>query len=415
MRPDGTGTSPVPKSLKDAAAFDVADPLAPLRAKFSLPDHVTYLVGHSLGPPPLKALETLRDTAKQDWAEGLVGSWNSADWIDLPQIVGRRIAQLIGAPAQSVIVCDSVSINLFKLVGSLLHQAAAQSRLVVDASEFPTDQYIVERLADRFGAEFLRLQTGDDLDTLKDGDILVRSLVDYRTSEVADVRAIEAVADKQGFTVVWDLSHATGVLDLKLADWGAKYAVGCTYKYLNGGPGAPAFLYVDPAHISSLETPLAGWLGHARPFAFEPRYEAAEGMQRFVAGTPPILSLSALNGALEIFDEADLATVENKARCLGDMCLSRFEALELQTQSPKVGARRGGHVSFEHDHASAISQALAQQGYKTDFRTPTTIRIGLSPLFLTFTEVWRALEALEGILTANTYLDPKFTVKAKVT
>jgi len=404
-----------PNSFEDAVAFDAKDPLAAARSEFSLPDGITYLVGHSLGPPPRRALAALRDAGAREWAAGLVGSWNTAGWIDLPAAVGARIARLIGVGAEDVIVCDSVSINLFKLVGALTGTESLSKRIIVESGEFPTDQYILERLANISGAEFVRAEAGAGPDALEQGGVLVRSLVDYRTAKIADVQAVEGKARKHGGAVVWDLSHATGVLDLKLSDWGVKYAVGCTYKHLNGGPGAPAFLYVESGQIRGLDTPIAGWLGHARPFGFEDVYEPADGMQRFVAGTPPILSMAALNGALDIFEAISLRDIEDKAQKLGSLYLSAFAKLGLETTTPPSANDRGGHVNFSHPEGYALSRALAERGFQSDFRTPTTIRFGLSPLFLSYVDVWRALEALEDILKTEAYRAPRFSVRAKVT
>lgn len=404
-----------PTSRNAAADFDKKDPLASARSNFVVAQDVTYLVGHSLGPPTRRALDRLRDAGEVEWAGGLVGSWNTAGWIDLPSTVGAQIAGLIGVAADDVVVCDSVSINLFKLVGALMDAQGISKRIIVEAGEFPTDQYILERLAQIVGAEFVRAEPGTGPEHLETGSVFVRSLVDYRTAAIADVRGVEDLARKRGGAVVWDLSHATGVVDLKLADWGVKYAVGCTYKYLNGGPGAPAFIYVDRDHVGALDTPLAGWLGHARPFAFENDYAPRDGVARFVAGTPPILTMSALAGALDVFDGVSLGDVEHKAQRLGDMCLAAFSKLGLPSLSPPIGTRRGGHVSLSHPDGYAVSRALAERGFKTDFRPPTTIRFGLSPLFLSYVEVWNVLEALEDILKTQAYREPRFSVRAKVT
>lgn len=404
-----------PTSLEEAIAFDKVDPLADVRSAFLLPNEITYLVGHSLGPATNLSLAALRDTADTEWRTGLVGSWNSAEWIDMPRILGAQIAKLIGASSDDVIVCDSVSINLFKLVGALLRARRSDARIIVEAGEFPTDQYILEGLARQVGSQLIRVARGSGASAMENGDILVRSLVDYRTAEVADVRQMEMDAERIGGTIVWDLSHATGVLDLRLGDEGARFAVGCTYKYLNGGPGAPAFIYVRDDAVADLQTPLAGWLGHADPFAFTDHYEAAEGVQRFVAGTPPILSMAALKGALHAFDGVNLSDVEAKSRRLGNMCLSVFSRLGLPSPSPPIGKRRGGHVSLIHDHGYAVSRALAKSGIKTDFRTPDTIRLGLSPLFLSYADVWRALETLAEILETKRYLDTEFSVRLRVT
>lgn len=404
-----------PRSLEDALARDAADPLAGARVAFALPDDEIYLVGHSLGPPTHRALETLHETATSEWAVGLVGSWNSADWIDLPQSLGAKIARLIGVEPGEVIVCDSVSVNLFKLVGALTRTRRTGARIIVEAGEFPTDQYILERLAQQTGSDFVRAPKGAGIDVLEADDVLVRSLVDYRTADVAEVPQMESIATDKGGSIVWDLSHATGVLDLELANDGAKYAVGCTYKYLNGGPGAPAFIYVRADMSDALQTPLAGWLGHADPFGFSDEYQAAPGVQRFVAGTPPILSMAALNGALEVFGGVNMAELEAKARQLGEMCLAVLDGMGLPSPSPGIGARRGGHISLNHADGYAISQALADRGIKTDFRTPDTIRFGLSPLYLRYADVWRALEALDEILSTKSYLGEECSNPSKVT
>lgn len=404
-----------PTSLEEAIAHDAADPLADVRSAFLVPDEVTYLVGHSLGPSTSRSLAVLRDTAEIEWRTGLVGSWNSANWIDMPRMLGTQIARLIGAARDEVVVCDSVSVNLFKLVGALLRGRRSDARIIIEAGEFPTDQYILEGLARLVGSRLIRVPRGTGPSALETDDVLVRSLVDYRTAEIADVRQMETVAERNGGTIVWDLSHATGVLDLRLAEQGARFGVGCTYKYLNGGPGAPAFIYVRGDAIADLQTPLAGWLGHADPFAFTDNYEAAEGIQRFVAGTPPILSMAALKGALHAFDGLNLSDVEAKSQRLGDMSLAVFSRLGLQSPSPPIGTRRGGHVSLIHNDGYAVSQALAKSGIKTDFRTPDTIRLGLSPLFLSYSEVWRALETLAEILETKRYLDAEFSVRLKVT
>jgi kynureninase len=226
---------------------------------------------------------------------------------------------------------------------------------------------------------------------------------------------MEALAAQAGAVIIWDLSHATGILNLQLADWGAKFAVGCTYKYLNGGPGAPAFIYVSADEVDKLETPLAGWLGHAEPFAFSDHYAPAPGVTRFVAGTPPILSMTALKGALGVFENLSLTDIEAKVQRLGDMCLATFAALGLRSNSPPIGTKRGGHVSLIHPDGYAISQALAKAGFKTDFRTPDTVRFGLCPLYLSYSDVWRSMQTLSDILESEIYLQPEYAVRAKVT
>lgn len=405
-----------PKTHAEAESFDRVDTLAGARDAFDLPEGVTYLVGHSLGPPPRAALASVSDAAHSEWKDGLVGSWNSAGWINLPGQVGARLARLVGVASDEIIVCDSVSLNIFKLASALLEMPGRARRLIVEESEFPTDQYMIERLASLWGAEFLRAGNGQGRSALASGGgVLVKSLVDFRTGEIENVPAYEAAADESGGAMIWDLSHATGVLNLTLADWGARYAAGCTYKYLNGGPGAPAFIYVRGDCVDALETPLPGWLGHAAPFAFDVSYTPAPGVQRFVSGTPGILSMSALNGALDVFDGLDMEMVHAKAQRLGDMCLYRFAQMGLECNSPGIGAPRGGHVSLLHAAGYPISRALSERGHKTDFRTPDIIRFGLSPLFLRYADVWATLDDLADILETQVWRDPRFSVREQVT
>ena len=406
-------TAHIPTSLTEAEALDAADPLGPARARFQSPEGETYLVGHSLGPLSDAARKSL-DGALAHWRADAVGAWNTASWIDMPMALGARIAPLIGARAGEVVVCDSVSVNLFKLAGALAARHP-DARIVVEAGEFPTDQYILERLAGVTGCGFTRAGAWQGTAHLAPGTVLVRSLVDYRTAEVADMAASEAMARAAGADIIWDLSHATGVLDLKLAERGARYAVGCTYKYLSGGPGAPAFLYVEGDLADALRSPVEGWLGHAQPFAFESDYAPAPGVERFVTGTPPILSMAALAGALDLFEGVDLALLEAKARRLGDMCLLAFARLGLPSGSPPVGRRRGGHVAFTHPQGYALSRALMARGVRCDFRTPDTIRFGLSPLTLSYAEVWRALATLEDVLENREFKRAEYQTGAKVT
>jgi kynureninase len=402
----------VPQTRGDALARDRSDPLAAIRAAFRLPGGVTYLVGHSLGPATHRAVERVIAAAADEWAGDLVGAWNSAGWIDLAEQVGGRIAGLIGAESDEVIVCDSVSVNLFKLAAAALGK---ERRIIVEDDEFPTDQYVSKGLSDLSGADFVRTGADGGIEALAKGGVLVKSLVNYRSAQIADIAAHEAAAAASGGTVVWDLSHATGVIHVDVAGSGMRLATGCTYKYLNGGPGAPSFIYARRDLLNSLHNPLPGWMGHARPFAFESDYEPRNGTMRFASGTPGILSLSALAGALEAFDGVDMQTVEAKALALGDMCLSRLAQMKLETRSPAISSARGGHVSWCHPEGYAIVRALAAEGIMADFRTPDTIRFGLSPLFLSYADVWDALDRLEAILATAAWDRAEFKVRAKVT
>ena len=401
------------QALSSAQALDRADSLADRRTLFSLPEGCLYLVGHSLGPPPISAMERIA-AAQKAWQEHLVRSWNSAGWIDLAERVGGRIAPLIGVDTDEVIIADSVSVNLFKLSTTAL-PLARRKLIMVEEDEFPTDQYIAEEMARQLGSEFERLAAGSAFDALKLGGVLIRSAVNYRSSEVADIKAFEAEADKHGTLIVWDLSHATGVMDLSLKSSGARLAAGCTYKYLNGGPGAPAFVYVERSLASRLASPLPGWMGHDSPFSFSPHYKPRTGTARFASGTPPILSLAALDGALDAFEDMPPAALCAKARSLGGIVIAQAEAAGLEVMSPRASARRGGHVSIRIKEGYPVVQAMAAKGIMADFRAPDTVRLGLSPLFLSHEDVARAMAHLGEILQSRSWDRPEYHARARVT
>jgi len=405
-----------PASLSDVLALDAADPLRDARALFDLKPGLIYLDGNSLGPPPRTALARLERTAHEDWKRGLIASWNTAGWIDWPRRCGDRIARIIGAEPGSVLVCDSVSVNIFKLAGALLLRSGGRG-LAVEAGEFPTDGYILDGLARLSGARLHRVAPGTPPDALPSGvGVLVRSAVQYKTGAKLDIAADEAAAARSGVEIIWDLSHAAGLIDLKLAEDGASYAVGCGYKYLNGGPGAPAFLHVRTERLEGLDQPVSGWMGHARPFAFDDAYDGAAGIERFAAGTPPILAVASLDGALDVFDGLKMAALEAKARALGDLFLARTQALGLETVSPGIGgAPRGGHVSLKHPDGYAIVQALIARGVVGDFRSPDLMRFGFSPLILSFADVFDAAAALVETVTSGAYRDPAFQQRSAVT
>jgi len=402
-----------PISRAEAMLLDQNDPLAAKQALFDLPDGVAHLVGHSLGPPPKGALDRL-DAAQRDWARGLVRSWNSAGWIDLAERTGDRIAALIGAGPGEVIVADSVSVNLFKLAAAAL-PLARKYVLFVEEDEFPTDQYIVAGLGAISGADVRVLPPGGTAAALSAGGVFIHSVVNFRSGEVADIAAHEREANKHGALILWDLSHATGVLDLKLGAEGARLATGCTYKYLNGGPGAPSFVYAARELASKLATPLPGWMGHAAPFAFDGTYAPREGVARFASGTPPILSLEALSGALEAIEGLPLIQLQDKARALGALAIARAQGMGLEILSPADDSVRGGHVSVRIPEGYPVVQALAARGVMADFRVPDTVRFGFSPLFLSYETVWDAMDALANILSSRSWDQPQFHARARVT
>ena len=407
---------PFPETLDEARLLDREDPLGSLRGHFKMPSGTVYLVGHSLGAASASAIRRARATLDKEWPDGIVRSWNDADWIDLPQKVAASLSRVIGADPDEVMVCDNVSTNLFKLAAAAGQLPLKSNLLIVEENEFPTDQYIIEGLSNLSGAKFLRAETDDGINQLKNkGGILVRSVVSYRSSAVTDIAAYEKVAREAGGAIVWDLSHATGVVALDLRAAGARFAAGCTYKYLNGGPGAPAFLYISNDVVDDLVSPLPGWMGCANPFEFTPTYQPKKGAARFASGTPPILSLSALAGALEVFDDLEIEVVAAKTRRMGDLCLAWADRLGLPSESPAIGEMRGGHVSLLHKDGYPVARALAAAGVITDFRAPNAIRFGFSPLYNSFEDVWRAMAALQEILISGSWDTPAFKKQAKVT
>ncbi|MGJ3233023.1 MAG: kynureninase [Oceanicaulis sp.] len=401
-------------SRTDAEALDRADPLAGRREAFDVPDGVIYLDGNSLGPLPRASRDALHQAIETEWRTDLIKSWNTAGWIDLPLRTGDRIARLIGAPAGSVLCADSVSVNLFKLAASLVTRGAGL--VAVERGDFPTDGYILEGLARLSGAGFSLIEPGAGVAGLPEpGGVLVRSAVHYKTAEIVDIEAEEREAARRGASIIWDLSHAAGLVDTSLEARGARYAVGCGYKYLNGGPGAPGFVYVHPSVSGDLAQPLSGWMGHQNPFEFTDGYRPAEGIGRFAAGTPPILSMTALHAALSLHDGLDLSALEAKARALGDLFLARIAPLGLDCVSPGIGAPRGGHVSVRHGDGYAIVQALIEQGIIGDFRAPDLMRFGFSPLVLSHAEVFDAAEALVETVRSGRYREARFSKRGAVT
>lgn len=408
----------LPRSRTECETLDARDPLCAGRERFALPQGVIYLDGHSLGPATHGALARTEATARSEWAGGLIRSWNTAGWIDLPQTVGAKIARLIGADAENVLVTDSVSVNLFKLAAAALPLLGKPGRppyVMYEQGEFPTDASIVTGLCDMTGALPFQIAARGVLNTFNGmHGVLIRSLVNYRTGEVADVAAYEAVAAKSNTLIIWDLSHATGVIDVDLKALGVKLAVGCTYKYLNGGPGAPAFVYVRDMPETFM-SPIWGWFGAKEQFDFDAHYEQKDGAAGFAAGTPPVLSMSALDAALDAFDGVDMRAANMKARALGDLIIARADAIGLQTISPRESSQRGGHVSLVHENGYAIVQALIARDVIPDFRSPDAMRFGVAPLYIRFVDVWDAMDQLADILETRAWDRPEFHARAKVT
>lgn len=406
---------------QDCLDRDATDPLAAIRARFSLPDGVIYLDGNSLGALPLAAAQAVHEAVRSQWGSDLISSWNKHGWIGLPQKVGGKIARLIGAEADEVVAADSVSVNLFKLAAAAVSARPGRRVVVTEGGDFPTDLYILQGLAGIMPeVELQVVEPGGIPAALNDQTaVVLLSHVHYRSGAVRDMAELNAAIHTAGALSLWDLSHSAGVLDVDLNRDGADLAAGCGYKYLNGGPGAPAYLFVARRHQTALRNPLSGWMGHARPFDFVENYAPAPGIDRWLCGTPPILSLTALDAAIDAFDGVDMAMAASRARELGDLFIRRVEARcagkGLALASPREAGTRGGQVSFRHPDGWAVMQNLIARGVVGDFRSPDVIRFGFSPLYVQRANVWDAVEVLGDILDSESWRDPRYQAVSAVT
>jgi kynureninase len=394
--------------------LDETDELGALREEFVLPDGLIYLCGNSLGALPRAASERVRTTVEAEWGQGLVGSWNTAGWFDKPVAVGDRLARLVGAGAGEVLAADSTSINLFKVLSAALALRPERKTVVAEAGSFPTDLYLLAGVTELLGGYEHRL-VEDDLEAAIDGRVAVALInhVDYRTGRLRDMAALTALAHRHGVLVVWDLCHSAGALPVHLNACEADFAVGCTYKYLNAGPGAPAFTYVAKRHQERARQPLTGWMGHASPFTFDLEYTPSEGIRRFSAGTPPIVAYTPLEASLDIWDRVNLADVRAKSVKLTDLFIEL--TADLDVVAPADSALRGSQVSLRHNESYAVMRALIDRGVVGDFRAPDMMRFGFTPLYTRYTDVWDAVEILREILASESWRDPKYAVRTKVT
>lgn len=409
--------------LAAVEAMDAADPLRAMRGRFVLPEGVIYLDGNSLGAASSNIFDDIARTAREEWGQGLIRSWNKAGWFDMPVALGDRIGRLIGAAAGQTVVADTTSINIYKALHAAMGLRPDRHVIVAEGGSFPTDLYMAEGVVSTRPGARLKLEGVDApaIEDLIDGSVAVVLVnhVNYKSGELRDMAELTKRAHDAGALVVWDLCHTAGALPVELDASDADFAVGCTYKYLNGGPGSPAFIYVARRHQAGARQPLSGWWGHARPFAFEQGYDADAGIRRFQCGTQGILSMSALKGALAIWDEVDMQALRRKSIALTDLFIQLVEARcaghGLRLESPRAGSKRGSQVSFEHENAYAIMQALIERGVIGDFRAPATIRFGFTPLYIGFEDVWKAVEVLEDILRTGFWKEPRFAVKLAVT
>lgn len=407
---------------------DQSDPLASLRDQFELPDDVIYLDGNSLGALPRSVGPRLTKTVSEEWGSGLIRSWNSAGWIDLAQRIGDKIARIVGAGPGEVAVADSTSVNLYKVIAAaaeLNGRDPGRSVVLSEDDNFPTDLYIAESAA-RVAHNELRTVGAEEIDTVLDKSVsvLVLTEVNYRTGRVHDMRRLTAAAHAVGALAVWDLSHSAGVLPIDLSAADADFAVGCGYKYLNGGPGAPAFVWVHPRYADLVSQPLAGWFGHADPFAFSTPFQPAPGSTRFQCGTPPILSLVALECGVDTVLAAEswggIPAIRAKSIALTTLFIDLVEELPaefgLTVASPRAAAERGSQVSLAHPtHGYEVMQALIDRQVIGDFRDPDIIRFGFSPLYTRFVDVWDAARHLAEVMAAAEWNDARYRQRARVT
>ncbi|MEP1445617.1 MAG: kynureninase [Paraglaciecola sp.] len=410
-------------NLDEIRALDKTDPLADKRLEFDLPKDVVYLDGNSLGALPRAVKTHLSQVLCQQWGNDLIKSWNDHQWIDLPVKVGEKIAPIIGAASGQVICCDSTSVNLFKLLCSALTLNSDRNVVLSTEDNFPTDLYMVQGVSDLLGEDLCHLQLVDEKDIQQNLTesvaVLLLTQVNFRTGKSLDMAKLTQLAHDKGILVIWDLAHSAGALPVELDQCEADFAVGCGYKYLNGGPGAPAFLYVATRHQEFVKQPLSGWMGHTNPFAFDTHYQASSNINQFQCGTPSVIAMSALDVALDVWRNVDMLTIQTKSVALSQVFLRLMQQHQplddLTLCSPVDAKQRGSQLAFSHNDAYAICQALIEKGVIADFRAPNMIRFGFTPLYTSFEDVWRAINTLRDVVESKLYQAQRFKVAAKVT
>jgi kynureninase len=408
-------------TLEEMRARDLADPLHSMRGTFELPPGEIYLDGNSLGALPRATADRLAKVVRDDWGKGLIRSWNKADWIGAPERVGAKIAQLVGADAGEVVVADSTSVNLYKLLVAAMKARPGRTIILSEPGNFPTDLYVAQGVAATLAGCEVRTVAREDIVEAIDETVAVVMLthVHYQTGAKFDMPAITRAAQDKGALMLWDLSHSVGAVPLDLNAANVDLAVGCGYKYLNGGPGAPAFLYVAERHQAEIQSPLSGWMGHNAPFTFTDSYAPRAGVGRFLCGTPPILGIAALEQGVDLFLSVDRPALFAKGQQLCSTFIDLVEArcgdLGLTIATPRDPSARGSHVSLRHDQAWPVMQALIARGVIGDFRAPDALRFGFTPLYVGYADVWLAVETLRDILETRSWDREAFHVRAAVT
>lgn len=412
-----------PALMRDAAlALDAADPLAGFVGEFTLPEGVIYLNGNSLGPSPRAALDRLDQAARVEWSCDLITSWNRNGWFQQPYRIGDAIAGLIGAGPSEVVMTDGVSLNLFRMVAAALTMRPDRRVIVMEGSNFPTDNYVVQGLIETLGrGHEIRFAEKDEIAAAIDSDVaaIVLTHVHYKTGHILDMAGLTAKTHAVGAVAVWDLCHSAGAIPVDLNGCNVDFAVGCTYKYLNGGPGSPGFQFAAARHQADMAQPLTGWWGHAAPFAFDRDYAPASGVGRLLTGTQPILSMAASEAGIDIAARAGMDRARAKSLALGrlfqDLVEARLGDAGFALGSPADPAERAGHIAYEHDQGYPIMKALISRGVIGDFRAPTSIRFGFSPLYLRYVDIWDAVDTLCDVLDSGLWRDPAFQTVEAVT
>ncbi|MEP9364649.1 kynureninase [Nocardioides sp. CN2-186] len=416
------GHAGTPVTRADCLAWDREDELAAYRERFVLPEGVIYLDGNSLGALPVQTAPSVESVIRREWGQGLVRSWNDAGWFAKPEVLGDLVAPLIGAGPGEVVIGESTSVSLFQMLTAAVRMRPGRRVVVAEERSFPTDLYLLASVQEIAGGLERRLLGPDStLDDVLDDDVAVVLLshVDYRTGTMHDLETVTRRIHDAGALVVWDLCHSAGAVPIDLTGAEVDFAVGCSYKYLNGGPGAPSFIYVAARHHEAAAPPLTGWHGHVDPFSFTPGYEPAPGISRFRIGTPPMISLAALESTLLMWQEIDLDQVRAKSLALTDLFIdlveTRLGAWVSEVVVPRDHAARGSQVSVRVDNGYAVMQALIDRGVIGDFRAPDLMRFGFAPLYLSATDVWDAVAVLAEILETNAWQAPQYAVRQSVT
>jgi kynureninase len=409
-------------SREACVARDSVDPLRGFRDRFVIPEGVIYLDGNSLGPMPRAAASVLNHTIAQEWGQDLIRSWNSAGWFDMPVRLGDRLGALVGAAPGQTLVCDTTSINLYKAIHAAIGLRPDCDVVIAEDQSFPTDLYVIEGAMKSAGRPMKRRLIGTDgpsIEALIDRNVAVAVLshVNYRTGELLDMAAITKQLHDAGALVVWDLCHSVGVVEIAFDGHAVDFAVGCTYKYLNGGPGSPAFISVAKAHQATAQHPLSGWWGHAAPFAFDRDFRPDSGIKRFLCGTQPIISMRGLEVALDAMEGVEVTALRQKSLALTELFMARVDALlpDLEIVTPRQPSLRGSQVGISFDKGYAVVQAMIERGVIGDFRAPDLMRFGFAPLYVRFGDVWDAAQILAECINAEVWRDPRYNRKLEVT